>query len=401
MIRVASRGRFRQAENMDNLSLDYDCNINRFATLSGRVRTYVCRNKGFCGFVILPTLVSAVYFAFFASPQYVSEAQFIVQGQKNQSNNMLAGLLEASGGGSASEDTYAVQDYVTSRDAAEMLVRTQDLRVVYSNPVADALARFPNFYSGRTFEHFYKYYRRHVIAELDTTTGVSTIQVRTFDPHDSQRIANALVTAAENLVNEMNYRQRENTIAASTKELDASIDKLNRVNKKIDAYRNEIAMLNPDLQSQSVLKDIASLQTLISSTQIQLSQVERSAPNSPMIEVYKRRINAIKTEISHIENNITGSDVSFVPKISGYESLIFQRTLLEKEVAAADAGVASAKLQAARQLLYLNEISRPNLPDYAAYPRAITDVAVVFATTLGLYLMAMLLISGAREHKMV
>ncbi|NVN45136.1 capsule biosynthesis protein [Asaia siamensis] len=369
--------------------------------MSGRIRSFVKRNAGFCGFVVLPTAMSAIYFAAFASPQYVSEAQFIVRGQHNQSNIMLAGLLEAGGGGSASEDTYAVQDYLTSRDAAELLLRTENLGAAYQSPTADALARFPNFYSGRTFEHFYAYYRRHIIAELDTTTGVSTLQVRTFSAHDSQNAARALVRAAENLVNRMNDRQRENTIAASEKELNASIRRLLEVNKKIDTYRDEIAMLNPNLQSQPVLKDIAALQTTVTTTRVELAQLQRSTPSSPLIEVYKRRLSALDAEISHAETGITGSDTSFVPKISGYENLIFQRTLYEKEVTAADAGVAAAKSQADRQLLYLNEITEPNLPDYAAYPHAISNIAVVFATTLGLYLMAMLLISGAREHKLV
>lgn len=386
---------------MNNLSLANGNSYKDTHGVSGRVRSFVKRNAGFCSFVVLPTVVSAVYFAVFASPQYVSEAQFIVQGQHNQSNLMLAGLLEAGGGGSASEDTYAVQDYVTSRDAAELLLRTENLGAAYQTPAADALARFPNFYSGHTFEHFYAYYRRHVIAELDTTTGVSTLQVRTFNAQDSQRIARALVTAAENLVNRMNDRQRENTIAASEKELNESIQKLSEANKKIDAYRDEIAMLNPNLQSQPVLKDIAALQTTVTTTRVELAQLQRSTPNSPLIEVYKRRLAALDAEISHAETGITGSDASFVPKISGYESLVFQRTLYEKEVSAADAGVAAAKLQADRQLLYLNEITQPNLPDYAAYPHAVANVAVVFATMLGLYLMAMLLISGAREHKLV
>lgn len=386
---------------MNNLSLANGSSFKGPHGVSGCVRSFVKRNAGFCGFVVLPTVVSAVYFAVFASPQYVSEAQFIVQGQHNQSNLMLAGLLEAGGGGSASEDTYAVQDYVTSRDAAQLLLRTENLGAAYQTPAADALARFPNFYSGHTFEHFYTYYRRHVIAELDTTTGVSTLQVRTFNAQDSQRIARALVTAAENLVNRMNDRQRENTIAASEKELDEAIQKLSIVNKKIDAYRDEIAMLNPNLQSQPVLKDIAALQTTVTTTRVELAQLQRSTPNSPLIEVYKRRLAALDAEISHAETGITGSDASFVPKISGYESLVFQRTLYEKEVSAADAGVATAKLQADRQLLYLNEITQPNLPDYAAYPHAVANVAVVFATMLGLYLMAMLLISGAREHKLV
>ncbi|MBF0852405.1 capsule biosynthesis protein [Gluconobacter sp. R75690] len=364
-----------------------------------RINAWVRGNLGLCIGVILPTLLSAAYYAFLATPQYVSEAEFVVRGQNNQPNLMLAGLLEGGGGG-ASEDTYAVQAYVTSRDAAQLLVRTQNLKSVYDTPIADALARFPNFYSGHTFEHFYQYYKKHVVAELDTTTGVSILQVRTFNANDSQRLARALLNSAENLVNDMNTRQRANTIAASSHELHATLEKLSVVNEKIDLYRNEIAMLNPAQQSQPVLKDIASLQTMLITTRLELAQLQRSTPKSPLIEVHKRRIVALEAEIKNTETKITGSDTSFVPKISGYEDLVFQRTLLEKEVSAADSAVAAAKLQADRQLLYLDEITQPNLPDYAAYPHALSNVAVVFAATFSVYLMIVLLISGAREHKL-
>ncbi|GBR51655.1 lipopolysaccharide biosynthesis protein [Neokomagataea thailandica NBRC 106555] len=386
---------------MNDTSLTQIRGSKNASGLSSRVIATVKRHAGFCTVVLIPTFISAVYFSVFASPQYVSEAQFIVQGQHNQSNMMLAGLLEAGGAGGASEDTYAVQDYLTSRDAAEFLMKTQNLASAYRVSGADTLARFPNFYSGHTFEHFYAYYRRHVVAELDTTTGVSTLQVRTFSAQDSQRIARALVVAAENLINQMNDRQRKNTVAASEKEFEEATKKLAEVNKKIDAYRDQIAMLNPTIQSQPVLKDIAALQTTLTTTRVELAQLQRSTPNSPLIEVYKRRLAALSSEISHVETGVTGSDLSFVPKISGYDNLVFQRVLFEKEVAGADASVAAAKLQADRQLLYLNEITQPNLPDYAAYPRGLVNVAIVFATMLGIYLMAMLLISGAREHKLV
>ncbi|MXV45175.1 capsule biosynthesis protein [Saccharibacter sp. 17.LH.SD] len=357
------------------------------------------RNLGLCIGVFVPTLLSAAYYAFLATPQYVSEAEFVVRGQHARPSPILTGLLEG-GGGAATEDTYVVQAYVTSRDAAQLLMRTQNLKKVYNTPVADALARFPNFYSGHTFEHFYRYYKKHITAELDTNTGVSILRVRTFNPSDSQRVARALLRSAENLVNDMNTRQRANTIAASSRELQSALNKLAAVNQKIDAYRNEIAMLDPTKQSQPILKDIASLQTMLVTTRVELAQLQRSTPHSPLIEVHKRRITALEIEIKKAEEKITGSDMSFVPKVSGYDDLIFQRTLLEKEVIAADSALATAKLQADRQLLYLDEVTQPNLPDYATYPHAISDIAVVFAATFSMYLMIVLLIGGAREHKL-
>ncbi|MEJ5155928.1 capsule biosynthesis protein [Gluconobacter wancherniae] len=349
--------------------------------------------------VVLPTLLAIIYYGLIASPQYVSQADFIVRGQTPQTPGLLAGILSSGGATGGSEDTYAVQDYVMSRDAAQLLLKTQDLSHVFNIPEADVLARFPNFYSGDTFEHFYRYYKRHVKAELDTTTGLSTLSVRTFGAATSQRIARALLTAAEQLVNEMNERQRENTIAASLRERDKAISRLRTLNIRIDAYRNQTGLLDPQRQSQPLLTDLAGLDTARMTTRVQLEQLRRSTPNSPLIEVLTRRLSALDQEIANSATKVTGDGKSFVPKISGYEDLVFQRQLVEREVSAADAALDTARIQADRQQLYLEEISKPDLPDYPVYPRSIADIAIVFVTMLGLYFIGSLLVAGAREHK--
>ncbi len=389
---------------MNRVSLGFESDIMANGHKSpGRVKQlifWIKRRPAFLGGVILPTVLASGYYGLVASPQYQSEAEFVVRGQPSQSPGSLAGLL--SGGSSGgTEDTYVVQEYVTSRDAAQLLLRTQDLARVFDRPGVDALARYPNFYSGLTFEHFYSYYQRHVKAELDTTTGLSTLRVRTFRADDSQRIANALIAAAEQLVNEMNARQRENTISASRKERDLAIERLRTLSSQIDIYRNETAMLDPQRQSQPLLTDIAGLETMKMATRVQLEQLQRSTPDSPLIPVLKRRMTAFDQEIVHSSSRVTGGKDSFVPKISGYEDLLFHRQLLEREVSAADAALDAARIQADRQQLYLEEVTKPNRPDYAAYPRTFANMAIVFATTLALYLMGALLVAGAREHKSV
>ena len=373
---------------------------NRSPGRMHQTMSWIRRRSVFLGVVILPTVLASGYYGLVASPPYQSEAEFVVRGQPSQSPGVLAGLL--SGGSSGgTEDTYVVQEYVTSRDAAQLLLRTQDLARVFDRPGTDALARYPNFYSGLTFGHFYSYYQRHVKAELDTTTGLSTLRVRTFRADDSQRIAKALIAAAEQLVNEMNERQRENTISASRKERDLAIERLRGVNSQIDSYRNDIAMLDPQRQSQPLLTDIAGLETMKMATRVQLEQLQHSTPDSPLIPVLKRRMAAFDQEITHSSSRVTGGKDTFVPKISGYEDLVFQRQLLEREVSAADAALDAARIQADRQQLYLEEVTKPNRPDYAAYPRTFANIAIVFATMLALYLMGALLVAGAREHKSV
>ena len=350
--------------------------------------------------VMLPTLLAAVYYFGIASPQYVSEAQFVVRGQNNQSPGVLSSLLQtAGGGGSATEDTYVVQNYMMSRDAARYLIQTQNLRAVFDRPGSDLLSRFPNPFHGTTFEHFFRHYQNQVDAELDSTTGISTLTVRTFRPDDSQRIAGALMGAAEQLVNRMNQRQRQNMVVSSQREVDEAEHRLRDVAMRIGAYRNREALLDPMKQSAPILKDINDLQTMLSTTEIQIAQLKASAPNSPLLPVYQRRVQALQAQIAATGTTVTGSNTSLVPKITAFEDLTLQRALLEKQLETSTVALETAKVQADRQQLFLDEVVQPNEPDYAAYPRSVVSTLVVFVSFLGLYLMARLLIAGAREHR--
>lgn len=366
---------------------------------SGKVMRWLKGHPGFNLIVLFPTFLAIMYYGCVASPQYVSHAYFVVRGAGAQTPNMLGGLIPGMGGAGSTEDTYAVQTYMMSRDAARNLIQSQNLRAVFNHPDADFFARFPTFFRGNTFEHFFSYYQKHIIAELDTTTGISSLTVRTFSPQDSQRIGRALINAGEHLVNEMNARQRENTIASSQKEVVAAEEKIRNIGLKIADYRNTQNILDPLKQSVPMLRDIDQLKAMLTATRLKVAQVTKFAPDTPLLPVYQRRIEVIKAEIAQAQGDITGSNSSLVPKITEYDDLVTQKEVAERELVTATVSLQAAKVQADRQQLYLDGVAQPDLPDYPEYPHAIADILIVLATGLGVYAMGILLISGAREHQ--
>ena len=207
---------------------------SRLETVWNALRQMMRKHAPLLIFVFLPTLIVALYLVLIATPQYISEAHFIVRGHSSQSNGIsLSSILQSSGGGATSENTYVVQDYMQSRDAAERLIKENHLLDVYSRPEADFVARYPFFMMPRNFEFFYTYYQRHVLVEQDSETNISILTVRTFRAEDSQKIARALLDAGENLVNQINQRQRENLIRATAREVTEAEDKLRQISQKI------------------------------------------------------------------------------------------------------------------------------------------------------------------------
>lgn len=350
--------------------------------------------------VIVPTALTAGYMFGYAADQYVSEARFVVRGQASQSTGMLTGLLQSTGLSHAQEDTYVVQDYMQSRDGMDELIRNSDLRAVFNRPEADPIFRFPLWSGWTSDEHLFRYYKSHVQAELDSTTGVSSLIVRTFRATDSQKIASSLLTAGEALVNRMNERQRENTLRHARQDVQDAERRVTDVGRQIAEFRNRESVLDPTKQSIPLLTGINDLQMALVRTNIQISQIATSTPKSPLIAELHRRAKVLQEQIDLARTQITGSDTSLVPKITEFDALALQQTFADKLLGSAIQSFETARIAAERQELYLETIVQPNLSDYPGFPKRSATVAVVFASLMGLFIGGRLIFSAAREHKL-
>ncbi len=351
--------------------------------------------------VIIPTIVAGFYFYGLAADQYMSEARFVVRGVAPQASGAWSSLLQTAGLSRTQDDTYAVQDFILSRDALRELIENQDLRAVFSRPEADLISRFPTIFGGDTFEQLYKYYLNHIDVEMDSTTGVSELTVKAFRAHDAQNLATALLAASERLVNRMNARERENALGDARSEVAVAERRIREASMQISDFQNREALLDPNKQSVSMLGTVVSMQARLMSVQLEVSQLRSASPDSPLLKGAVQRANAIQVEIEAAKRQITGPDTSLVPKIRHFDSLLLEREFAEKQLSSATVSLEVARTNANRQQLYLAQIVQPNEPDYANFPRRLSGIAVVFATFFGLYVMGSLLVAGAREHKFI
>ena len=137
-----------------------------------------------------------------------------MRGPAKSPGSALSAMFSSAAVASTTEDTYAVHAYLLSRDAVRRLERENNLRVLLARPEADPISRFPGMmYWRQDFEALYASYERFVLVEIDSTSGVSTLHVKAYRPEDAQRIAQALVTFGEQLVNTLNERARHDKLS--------------------------------------------------------------------------------------------------------------------------------------------------------------------------------------------
>src|SRR5581483_5648659 len=339
-------------------------------------------NIWFWTIVGLPTLIAGVYYFAIASDLYMSEARFVVRGphQAGASPGSIAAMLGANGGLDGTGDAAEVKEFILSRDAVRDLDQHDGLRTVFARPEGDFLTRFPGIeFWRRDFEALYKTYSRFVTVQMDPS-GIATLQVKAYRPEDAQHISQALMRYSERLINELNARAREDTLATFQNVVQQAEQHIAQVQDQLTAYRVKEKMLAPKSSATAPLGLVAGLEKELAAARGQLAEMQKNAPRSPGVPLLRTRIDSLESLIAGERTRITGESNSVATKTGEFERLDGQRVLGEKALASAFASLEQARLQLQQQQLYLEEIAQPNLPDYPLYPKRIGSFALVVAS---------------------
>ena len=96
---------------------------------------------------------------------------------------------------------------------------------------------------------------------------------------------------------------------------------------------------------------------------------------------------------------ISGGENSLASKAAEYERLALDREFADKQLASALASLEVARNEAQRQQLYLETISKPNLPDEAVLPKRFQGILTTFILGLVAWGIISMLLAGVREHQ--
>jgi capsular polysaccharide transport system permease protein len=355
------------------------------ATETAKSRTGIGKYLLFLLIVICPTLLATVYYTFIAADQYASEARFIVRSPNHNAAGLLSGFLQSTGFVRSHDDSYAVADFIKSRTAVSQLAERNDLREIFNRPEADILSRYPQFWETGSGEGLYRHYLRFLKVEIDTSSGITTLEVRAFRAVDAHALTVALLDDAEALVNRLNDRARSDAIHYAKIEVSDAAAHLADAERRITEFRNREALVDPQKQSSSELELVEKLEAQVAAQTTQLSEIEKQAPDSPQIVALNARIAATELEIDQERARIVGDDSSMAPRIAQYEQLLLGRDLAAKMFDAASTSLENANIESQRKQLYLERIVQPNVPDRALYPKSLYTVLLVLSLSIAVY----------------
>lgn len=285
-------------------------------------------------------------------------------------------------------DSITVQGYLQSQDAMERLNADNGFRAHYSNPTIDPIQRLdPN----ATNTAAYRTYRKNVKISFDPTEGIIKMEVIAADPEMAVEISKTLIKYAEEQVDQMTLRVRNDQMAGAEESFIEAERALADANERVVLLQEKNKILSSDLEVGLISSQIGQLEGQLTQDRLSLAQMEsNAAPNLSRMAPIQRRIATLEEQIALLRSKLTenGADGQSIARVQS-ELLVAQsdvetrRMLLAQSLQAKE----SARTNANRQSRYLSMSVNPIAADEAAYPRAFENTLVVALIFAGLYLM--------------
>ncbi len=348
-------------------------------------------------FVLLPTLIAGWYFFNIATPMYASKSEFLIL-KAETGGGAMGGLLSGTQF-ATNQDAIAVQSYLTSKDAMLRLDADEGFKAHFSQPDLDPLRRLD---ADATSEDMFKLYKKYVQIGYDPTEGVIRMEVAAADPQVASDFSTALIGYAEERVDNLSARKRENAVKDAQLGLDDAEQARRVAQEKLVRLQQDSAVLDPRARIGSLQARIETVETQLQEKNLQLQALmDNARPNRSRVEGTEadiRRLNALKAQITAemtAESEGAGSLAETAVQIQLAEADLATRDMM---LAAALERLDQARRDADSQARYLTTSVYPLASQDPSYPRAFENTLLTFLIFSGIYLLISLTGSILREQ---
>lgn len=322
--------------------------------------------------VALPVLVSTWYLWTRAADQYASEVSFSVRSAESRaSGSDLLGRLSVFSGAN-STDTDILYQFIQSQELVARLDERLDLRTLYSrhyqtDPVFSFNPEAP-------IEDLVSYWTRMVHIYYEPGNGLMTLRVQAFDPHDAQRIAQAITEESIERINQLSEAARTDATRYAREELDTALERLRNAREAVTSFRSRNQIVDPLANVQGQMGLLNTLQAQLASAMIDLDLLRETArEQDPRVTQLERRIEVIGSRIAEERSRFgvgaagAGGD-DYATLLGEFERLNVDREFAEQAYGSALLGYDMAVAEAQRTSRYLAAHIAPTLAETARYP---------------------------------
>lgn len=352
-------------------------------------------------FVLVPTLLVAFYYFRVATPLYATNTEFVIQKAETGGMGSGGGLGGLLGGTSFAtvQESIVVQSYLESREAMLRLDQDLEFRAHFSSPQMDPLIKLAPDASD---EEVYATYRNQLTIGYDPTEGVVKMEMLAADPITSQAFSEALIRYAEERVDQMSQRLREDQMSGARESYEDAERRVIEAQARVLELQERRGVLSAEAEVSTVFQQISTFELDLQNERLRLAEILAArSPNPTRVEVAQNNIARLETLIASLRGGLTDAQTggASLARIQS-ELVIAQADLETRQMMLAQSlqQLETARIEANRQSLYLSMGVFPVAPDRAAYPRAFENTLLAFLVFSGIYLMVSMTASILREQ---
>jgi capsular polysaccharide transport system permease protein len=369
------------------------------ASWGGRALLYL-----FIVTVAIPTFLSAIYFIFIASDQYLSETRMAVRAASDDKQSISDSLsvfskLGLSAGKASVQDSYIVLNYIRSRAIIDDIGGKEYVEANFSWSSIDFMSRLS---ANKPMEDIEKYWRTHVLANIDTPSGIVTVKVFAYRPETAHAIAERIVQLSEAFVNKVSERTRSTAVAEAAAEFESTKRDLSATRAALQVYRNQSVTIDP-------VEKATSIGELIGKLMVQHSEIETTLATfagnltdaSPAVKIQKNQLAALDSQIADLRKQLTSNDSSATTissELAKFEQLKLEEKFAEQKFTVATMGYDKAQRELQRQKLFLALVVPPSLAESALFPERGTDILLTLTAALIFWGIVSLISASIADH---
>jgi len=334
-----------------------------------------------------------------ASDMFETKSEFVIQkSEASGAGGGIGGFL-AGTGFAAAQDSIAVQGYLTSREAMLRLNDEQGFATHFQQDGIDDIQRLE---PDATDEQAYKLFKKRVKVGFDPSEGIVRMEVIAASPEASQRFSSALITYAEERVDQLSARIRQDQMSGATAAYQNAEQAVKDAQTTVLELQQQRGVLSAEAEISAQMSIINSLELEREAKFLDLAEMRANArPNETRIAVLNAEIERMTTRIDELRLAMTQNTDSktSLATITG-ELTVAEADLTNRQLMLQTAlqQVIDAQIEADRQVRYLSLNVAPIAPDVASYPRKLENTILAFIIFSSIYILVSLTVSILREQ---
>jgi len=346
------------------LNLPEDSRVATFNT--SKPRFSALRQLSVTQLLLIPIVLSGVYFYFIARDRYLTRSDFVIRKAEDNDTNMAgAGLATLLGRGNqlSLEDARFLKTYLQSPQVLHDLDRTYDLDKDYAQYGYDW---FAGVKPGLSKEKRLQFFKKQVSVSLDELSGSIVLRTIGLNPEASLNLNRFMLAKSEQFVNRLNQDISQKQLNFAESELIRAQGNLNRAKNRLLLYQDSNTVLDPKGEAELASQTISKLQEKLVELRVQLAtlKLQFKDPAEPEVAVVADQVRELEQQIEKERRSLVsrqGRNLS--RKTADVLKLESDVSFATDSYKLALTSVEKARIESKRQQKFMALLSAPQLPE--------------------------------------